>query len=409
MAIPTFLANFDQSLAYRDRAGLGSLVASGPVRYEDDAYVAEEGTTNLIPDPMPTTPIPGAGNSTSSIVAKGGVPSGFASKHIITNIVSGQIIANPIIIPTGYKTGGSHTISAYLSVDTPENFSLLRLHIFVRYTDATTSSASGLVTPSTTPQRAEVLLTPNGGKTVDTYYAYVYATTSVAGQVAYISSLQFEQKAYATSFCPQLDGSGNLLPGYTWAGTAHASASTRAESYATLSADHVPTQRGSAIMRVYVDQRGQPYLGLLDGGSGNLRWYLRGGASTVYAWSGTTVDVPIALQDKAWNTFYIQWESGQPIRVAGGPESLVASEVATLPATWSAPFMIGRTQGGAYLNGPIDDLLIFDRPLTDAERTTLVNTESWQWNTLFPKLRGILRIGGNEPLGILRVGGGEVS
>jgi hypothetical protein len=46
----------------------------------------------------------------------------------------------------------------------------------------------------------------------------------------YVDALQVEEKGYATTYCD-----GSLGVGYSWSGTAHASTSTRLDSYLDLS------------------------------------------------------------------------------------------------------------------------------------------------------------------------------
>src|SRR5690606_25971165 len=45
---------------------------------------------------------------------------------------------------------------------------------------------------------------------------------------SWLDKVMMEEKDHHTTFCPESDIDGNLLPGYAWTGTANASASTRA-------------------------------------------------------------------------------------------------------------------------------------------------------------------------------------
>lgn len=226
---------------------------------------------------------------------------------------------------------------------------------------------------------------------------------------------QLEKRPYGTSFCPQFDQGEVLLSGYTWAGAAHASPSTRARSYATVpTAGSVNRERGALLARVrlhYLSSVAQYVFSASDGGANRLDMSIPDGETLrmVYGNPHTLIDASGQIPLGEPTDLYMAWDATGQAGVAIGADPLVMAN-GTVPAVIGATAFIGEYAGGNLrpLDGAIDQLLLFDRPLSDAERAVLVNAETWRWSSLIPTPGGVMRVGSSgAPFGVMRVGFGE--
>jgi hypothetical protein len=209
-------------------------------------------------------------------------------------------------------------------------------------------------------------------------------TTPITNAVTFwADAAQLEQKSYATSYCD-----GSLGTGYTWAGTAHASASTRAVTIISAqAATRVNTVNGSVVAMV---QRlegvtGSPRIwevGSFGAANGDhLDLVFASPYTTVTcsgytnAGSGSAAQTFGAVQNQA-DALYGDWTSS-----AFSVKSTAVSGVATGSRT-IAPLGVlqpadtgmrigSSTSGGQNANSLIGPIAIFDRPLTDAELATV--------------------------------------
>jgi hypothetical protein len=213
-------------------------------------------------------------------------------------------------------------------------------------------------------------------------------TTGQQAATFWLDAAQLEQKAYATSYAD-----GSLGPGYAWSGTAHASTSTRAAT--TVKGDEtarIDPQRGAVALWFYreTDTGGsQFFLNVGDLGAGKDRVGLRlsSGDALLSEWTsnGGAVKTTIragATATGAWLFAYGEWD-GMATAVAIGTE-------APTPGTRDAPsgnlssandLNVGTsTSATGHLDGRIGPAMIFDRPLTAAERTALFTEAAWTFD-----------------------------
>ena len=404
----------------RDRNGIVTATAFGPVRFTADGYYAEEGTTNLILNPGFEV------SAANTLVANGATItrvttdpySGSACGQVVT---PGVVNNEGIQWPTGNSIGiaAGQPMIAHARVKAPLGAKMqywLRLTLddaSVTDTVITTFTGTGSWQPVVTPS----LVVPSG-RTVNIAYLMVRTdSVSVGAAPQAITFLvddgQIEAKAYATSFCM-----GSMGAGYSWAGTAHASASTRAAAYLTLPSASAlginPTSgaiavRGKRILVTGAETRYASPVGLGKTEVGQdsfflfflpetdspsyrklyAQWNVNGGAA-VYTTKADAIDVGVVEQ------IYTGW-SGTTTAIAElGDAAVVAGTKPVAIGSFNGSgddVIIGGAAVSTSWGGSISDLLIFDRPLTDAERATLAATPEWSFGVLQPKLGNVLRVG----------------
>lgn len=353
MAIPTLLLPFDGSLAGRDRSGVVTPVASGPVRFTDgaspasQAYIAEEGTTNLLSNPSAElSEITGSNTSGNSATITRDTSRAWSGTSSFKYVGGG--VTSTLLLYTSASlnyTGSVRTFIASAYVVGTVDVARLR----VNYTDGTNTYTDYRVggTYADWTRLTTTTLASDPAKVVN-FLAIEFR--GAASATFWVDGAQIEEKPYATSYCD-----GSLGSGYTWAGMAHASASVRAASSVSIP---YPEPFGEAAIR-YSEDDGQ-----------------------------------------TWQTAFLAAPGTIGTRGTLG----LAAGILTLSAGRAVRY---------------DALLIFDRPLTTNERTTLVNAPTWRWDTLIPRVGGILRIGvpsqvggllrGDDQSGvggIMRIGGG---
>lgn len=100
-----------------------------------------------------------------------------------------------------------------------------------------------------------------------------------------------------------------------------------------------------------VIRNGRPYMGFID----------------------SAVTSPTAIQPNQWNHLVFRYDLAQRTLAIYVNGELVVSGTDRHPFQGTAPVYIGRWSNGNYFNGRIDDVRIYDRPLTDAEIQALTN------------------------------------
>lgn len=256
--------------------------------------------------------------------------------------------------------------------------------VLVNQSPTITLSDSWILVPYT--------VTLSGGGTVAKVTIRV---ESVSGaQTFWVGYLGLRQKGYATS--PVV---GSLGTGYTWAGTAHASASTRAKMSASVDeVGRVSSLRGSFMARVQWLENvstgnktvfavghwatgGKDYESMRIAGSKIAIIETSNGTSQ----SGILGTNPTLILGKQY-LFYMEWN--------GTVLGLAQDELTKLVGARAAPsgvidpnnlYLGSENESigvGQQIDGIISNILITDlRPLTDAERTkTRRRALPWTWD-----------------------------
>jgi hypothetical protein len=257
----------------------------------------------------------------------------------------------------------------------------LRYYTRCEYADLSVEDSADL-TVTLTNQWQRIVANPktaNTGKQLR--YVYIQARTNTAQAVTFWADCaQVEEKSYATSYTD-----GSLGTGYSWAGTAHASASTReGVSIYAGTAGRISKDSGEIAAKYSVqipaDAASHRFVfNHYNSGSSDSRIYL-----TNYGSSGTKMALglgssTVLVQDSAslvmgsWYNAGIKWDGSLGSLYKEG--SLVGSPTAYSGMTASpANFFIGANNGTIqHLNGLIGPVAIYDAPLSDARRA-LVNT-----------------------------------
>ncbi len=212
----------------------------------------------------------------------------------------------------------------------------------------------------------------------------VRVVTSVPA-VFYLDCMQLEQKAYATSYCD-----GSLGTGHSWAGTAHASASSRAASLVNFpGVNRILADIGSGVAR---------HTRTVDTNSLQSIWALSGfnSAGTTFietriistsdrlqvlvqnngvgigtlgsASDGSFIDAP-----GTWVTSYADWSLALATCKIGKLTGTLATGGVTDAIGSVAMFAVGSRGGSQPLDGLVGPVVTYEKPLSDARRA-LVNT-----------------------------------
>ena len=389
----------------RDRNGIVTATAVGPVRFTADGYFAEEGTTNLVANPsteVDTSNIfPGTGDAGQISRETGFGYSGNACMKVTApGLAAGEGVIYRSL--TGLGTTSTRTFVGSLYA---RGSGVVDVWTRAQYADVSiTEGEKTFVTLTNNWQRIVApAVTTDPAKTLH-FLQVMCRTRSVAAVEFWVDAAQIEEKSYATSYAD-----GSMGTGYSWAATAHNSASTRAGTVLRVpTTDHIAVASGAMAARVRRAYAGQSFpqffgAGLTSGSSDELLVYglkatdelvteqrFAGVNNTL---TGTGHTVPVGTQ----RLIYAHW-SGRD-KAHGLLDGTVVSD--TTPQTvdptgsWGTHQFVNIGSGplGNHTDGYISDLLIFDRPLTDAERATLAATPEWSFGVLQPKLGGLLRLG----------------
>lgn len=269
------------------------------------AYVAEEGTTNIVPNPWHAIDAAGwTGTTRDTAYAVQGPASGLIT-------ASGAGAEATIDVTASAAT---HTVQAIV-----RNNAASARTFQLRYNSTDAGDAVAVAAGAVRTITASVTGTGSSAA------LGVQVTDSEAAETYNVGYLGCEQKAYATSPCPAIAANGDMGAGYSWAGTAHASASTRDAASASVS--YIETFGEFAVR--YSD----------DGGS-------------------------------SWETLFL----ADPGEIGDYAELALSSDVLTI-----------ASEQATY----VDALVGFGRPLTSAERQRLMTAPAWEWDTLIPRFGGI--------------------
>lgn len=231
-----------------------------------------------------------------------------------------------------------------------------------------------------------------------------------------------EAKFVATSPCPAIDASGNLLTGYSWVGTAHASASTRALAgigVGVMNDDRINTVQGASFARFvqqYISTHhqvvwhhggffglGNDSVGIENHTSGVLRSLVLRGAGPL-----TTASLARPAAGD-WTTVYSQWSaSSLGIALGAGAITTAATNAPNGVPDGALIHVANHANGTTPLNGFIGPVAIFSRELTDVERAaynTRIDAFGDLWSLYEQTIGGIVRVAASEPYSLIRTGG----
>ncbi len=228
------------------------------------------------------------------------------------------------------------------------------------------------------------------GRYTETFTATGTTFTAYLYNYSY-DAVQLEQAAYATPYCD-----GSLGTGHTWAGTAHASASSRTNAH---------LQYATTLTSIYSFSAWVYFTGINPGGNNYWLFHDSGlyvgintaGAPTVF--TGTWTTGAAALSSNTWYHYvFVSTGSDQLLYINGVN---VASNTADAPTPGTGNIYISLPNAPNKFNGLIDDLVVLDRALTAAEVRAIyesnapvfAETSTWQWragrNLFFADAEGI--------------------
>jgi hypothetical protein len=361
----------------------------------------EEGTTNEIPDPA-------FGNSTitNNWEAVGGATltrdtsiwqyrtryqqfsSNSLARIVTTSGSAGQGIG--LLASKAPAVSAGQTRTAQVSLRRASGTGDLKLQIVGL--DASNAQTEIFETTFTPPAEGAAMgdnmpyVTATFANANTVKYVVRVVTATASAQTFYVGYLGCEAKPYPTSPCI-----GNMGTGYSWAGTAHNSASTRAAATLTFSpVGRIAPVRGSIVLaarRVVNTGVNQTLLDAGDGGAGTDRLTLRftpAGALQLACQSngGAVITVTTAetaaLGDEV--ICYAAWD-GTDISVRLGSGSL-ATGTRDVPAGsfGAGNASLGTRQDGSDpLNGALGPVLVYASPLSPMRRDVLVARGPARW------------------------------
>lgn len=399
------------SLVGKSRSGPVALTGSGALRAVPfdgaQGWFVEEATSNLVLNPSVEVDVANIENYTTN----GGT---VTIARVPTATPQGAYAVSVTSDGTGQQ-GGSYNcnlagVAGATLVGSVWVWGTGNLDVYVRawYSDGT-SDLSPLVKYTATPTPTRVITQPmivSATKTVNKLH--LTTRTSAPQAVSWSTDgAQVETKPYATTYCD-----GSLGPGYAWTGTAHASASTRAASGLRLADGAAYIGMSGAIYtRLVVTPSAYSGVGFAYRiGSSNQIDLYEGSASVLsarFANETGTITTDARPPDGAILSDYVDWT---PIAIrhrttSGVPASTTRSSPGPLP-TGDIFFGASNMASGTYWMGAIGPVLIYDRPLTDAERATLDATPTalLGWDTLIPRVSGIASLGMGVSLGVMLAG-----
>lgn len=381
------------SLQGRDRAGLFTATAAGPVRYDDAGLIVEPAVTNYVLNPI-------AGVDTSSWskhadIALNRVTSlpaplpGWLGTVVTTGfelVANADISGSGVVLVEAGATLGSaipHTHSWYVYV--PSAFSATQIIGVAASLTGATANVNGTADMGSRNgwQRIAGTVTPDAGDLSGAFSLRLNGGTMLAGERLYFTCAAVQPESVLTS--PAV---GSMGAGYAWAGTAHNSVSTRAETGLSIpNAGHISALRGALVARVRLNdapsgQReivqavlfsgtaGSDFLALNRGtGATSPRFQSRSNGGSFIS-ANAIGALSVGQRAAVWGA----WTEGT-IAAAVGTDGLVSAARDVPVGTFgSNDIQIGRAAAGsALLSGLLRDLLIYDAPLSDARRAIVLD------------------------------------
>lgn len=364
---------------------LGSAHAS-PSCNQVAAWI-EEGTTNLCRNPSFETNVSLWGYIQADL-ARDTVTafSGSASMEVTRNTAAGYFSCYYTTEAASVAPGDVLTISARVK----GTVSLPNFAIDGNWKDSSSANVgSALLSTAVTIPTGEwtyiIFTTPAAPALTDRVtIAFTQRQSGTIGDAFFIDCVQIEKKAYATSYCD-----GSLGTGYSWSGTAHASASTR--TGATISfeqAGRISSLSGALAFRYTrkIDTGAEETI-LTCGTVGAATDYLELGidasdhvdmewnSNGAGARRGTGTDA-IAVDTEYF--LYADW-TGTAIRLSVDNGTLAIDTRDAVQGSWGAgDLTLSAATGSVVYNG----FATFDRVLTTYETTRLYVAPAWSLSTL---------------------------
>lgn len=403
MSNPCLLyAPLQSDLQARDRAGVFTLTSNGPVRFESGGrgYYAEEATTNYAKNPL-------------AIASGGGYASGLPGS-VSLSYLTGVGMVHPAVgmIDSAAQFTWINPFASGNTIQQATDKSVaggpFAAQALVRGSASTIGKTFRLQmyeVGASVPTRGltEIVLTGNDQWL---YVTGTYETSgndarllgvlpsgSAAGDSILITGVQIEDRAYPTSLC-----AGSMGSGYSWAGTAHASASSRVVTVASAPSDgHINSLRGSFIARCQrsVDTGAlQTLFQVGQTGVGNdllgMRYRSDDGFEVLWVANGSQSGINTGTGFTAIDTALIGYCGWNGTDVIIKKYAVAAANLTTVTGTRSTPSGVLPTalrfgcdrNNSSHLGGPISDVMIFDRPLTDAEFAKMIATPQWSFDML---------------------------
>lgn len=413
MSVPTLLLPFAGNLNGQKAGGVfTSAVSTGPLRYVPGPWKGssgvfiEEGTTNVVVNPsavLDASGWPKSGGSGGSVITRDATKGVSTLTSFVFTVTSGngenyECTAQPA------SDGQTWTVSGWLWVDGPANARIALIGRDATTNGTTTTVVGSWIGPTTGWQFVSV--TGTLGSNIGKVGLRVYLDNP--GSV-HFTDMQLEQKSYSTSLAR-----GDMGAGYTWAGTAHASASTRSTSNVFISPstprDYFTPEQGSIACWLRLRDAGVSSTGarLLRFGSAiqgtqaiiltrttagqvQASWF---NGSTI---SSTAPNMPTPLVD-TWYFHGIGWSGSSLVYWYGQQNGVMTKAVFATRSYIADQNFNGAFHFGGYStsqpgNAEVGDVITFDHLLTDAEWTALFqSSRPWFYGSLIPIPTGIARV-----------------
>jgi hypothetical protein len=267
-----------------------------------------------------------------------------------------------------------------------------------------TLDVSGGITGSqtiTTPTDGWVRMSITGSWAAGSVFVHLF-TENVTVMTAYVDAVQIESGSAATAYMD-----GTLGNGHTWAGTAHASTTTRAAGVLTYNTAGVINQRAGSIMAwVYPTEDAIDQM-VFSHFAGGDEVFLRANASgdwdyTFSSVSGSTTGVVTA---NAWQHVAMTWEA-DAVKVYLNGEQIASNTISSWAALSDA-IAIGHNFIGPanHWLGLIDDVVILGRAsppdevraVYESNAPVFAETSTWQWragrNRIYADAEGLWGLG----------------
>lgn len=384
---PTLLLPLDGDLAGEDRDGPITATGVGALRFVDgyasgsEAALVEEGTTNLVTNPSAETGASGWNNYLMDPVTQ--VAGGHSGSYAFQAASHGNSVGYAYIFVS--VTPGN-AFSAQLAMKGSGASIGKDARLRVEWLDGSFVGVGSPSMSTATPLTGDFVEHVVEGLTVPAGAAwaqvgpYFDSFALASGEVVVWDAVQAETKAYATTYAD-----GSLGPGYSWSGTAHASASTRTYTSLTVPiGSRLDAFAGAVAVRarLHEGRTGEPVLqiGHTSTTFYNLRRNHSSGAFMLSAytaaggWQEISLSHPITGE---WETIILEWEDGE-LRLRFGDDAVRTRAVVGVVA-----FDPARSISlGSGVNADYGPVFAFDRPLTGGERARLAALDDWTWNGL---------------------------
>uniref|UniRef100_UPI0026340595 phage head spike fiber domain-containing protein n=1 Tax=Microbacterium sp. TaxID=51671 RepID=UPI0026340595 len=368
------------------------------------AWQVAEATTNYVRNPRCAHDTTGwATGSNREITRRDDLPTGIPAgvrtglRVRATSTISGGFTGAATAIT--YNNAGDYTGSMYVYVPSSYSSGDLIVQLVV-----SGSSRSSLVDMSirdewqrvVTPTFEDVAAAATGSIQI----AHLSGTWN-ADDEFYISCAQVEPKAYATPYCD-----GALGAGHAWTGTPHDSTSTRAGAMVrTPSAGRLDATQGEVQIRLHTLPDFFPGSGRYNDiwraqAIGNHFLIFASGTHSLTFGAGATAQHhnPDLIPPQPL-TLGMAWKIGERSRYFVNGEEVTTSAVLNAPLQLSSVMSLGAgNDADKFL---AESLIVFDRPLTERERRSLIeHPRAWSWYELtapglvtnVPRPRGVFSI-----------------